>query len=235
MTPPWELEAARTRSLRWWIIWAAVPLAVWALVVWAWRLSGLDEATLAPWAGPQGFPLRGDPLYEQVLHIGGRRLSVAVAAVMALIGIVGLWRRPDAEWARSCLYLVLVLAISSAIVGLIKAAIPHPCPWELVRWGGDALTVDDPSHRHHGWPAGHAAGAFGWLGAVFVARWHGRSPLPWVALVLALGLLFAWTQHVRGAHFPSHNLWTLAICWLCAVGLHALRARLPGVRAPPAT
>jgi membrane-associated PAP2 superfamily phosphatase len=46
-----------------------------------------------------------------------------------------------------------------------------------------------------------------------------------------LGLLFGFSQQLRGAHFLSHDLWTLAICWGTALGLflwfrrHPLEAR----------
>ena len=43
---------------------------------------------------------------------------------------------------------------------------------------------------------------------------HGRAAL-WTAL--ALGALFGWTQISRGAHFPSHVMWSLWVCWVSCV------------------
>ena len=50
-----------------------------------------------------------------------------------------------------------------------------------------------------------------------------RQPVQaWLAAVFALGLLFGSVQLARGAHYPSHTLWTAWICW--AVGAAAWHA-----------
>ena len=48
-----------------------------------------------------------------------------------------------------------------------------------------------------------------------------RPAWRWMALAagLMIGAIFGWTQQVRGAHFLSHDLWTLLICWVVALGL----------------
>jgi membrane-associated PAP2 superfamily phosphatase len=33
-------------------------------------------------------------------------------------------------------------------------------------------------------------------------------------LVLLVGLVFSLTQAMRGAHYPSHSLWTAWVCWV---------------------
>ena len=40
----------------------------------------------------------------------------------------------------------------------------------------------------------------------------------WLGLVtgLSAGLLFGISQQLRGAHFVSHDIWTLGICWATA-------------------
>jgi hypothetical protein len=35
--------------------------------------------------------------------------------------------------------------------------------------------------------------------------------------VLAAGALFGWAQLARGAHFPSHTLWSAWLCWVIGV------------------
>lgn len=32
-------------------------------------------------------------------------------------------------------------------------------------------------------------------------------------LVLVVGLVLGLVQTLRGAHYPSHTLWTIGICW----------------------
>ena len=37
--------------------------------------------------------------------------------------------------------------------------------------------------------------------------------------VLLLGLVFGIGQQLRGAHFVSHDVWTLGLCWFIATTL----------------
>ncbi|MNV84902.1 hypothetical protein D3C71_1788110 [compost metagenome] len=40
-----------------------------------------------------------------------------------------------------------------------------------------------------------------------------------------MGLLFGFAQQLRGAHFLSHDVWTLAISWFVALALYLAMAR----------
>ncbi len=47
---------------------------------------------------------------------------------------------------------------------------------------------------------------------------------------LVAGLIFGISQQLRGAHFLSHDLWSLTICWLVALGFFYLFFVSPAVR-----
>lgn len=51
----------------------------------------------------------------------------------------------------------------------------------------------------------------------------------WLGLMIGLvaGLIFGISQQLRGAHFLSHDLWSLTICWLVALGFFYLFLFLP--------
>ena len=51
-------------------------------------------------------------------------------------------------------------------------------------------------------------------------------------LLAGAGLVFGSGQQLRGAHFLSHDLWSLAVCWFLALGLFCLFAVPPGAVAP---
>ena len=66
----------------------------------------------------------------------------------------------------------------------------------------------------HCFPSGHAAGAFCFLSGYFLLRAHRpRLARVWLAGTLLAGVLFGLAQTLRGAHYPSHTLWS---AWLCA-------------------
>lgn len=221
-------------SGRWWLALWAAPTAVLLATALALEYSPLDAALSAPFHDAQagGFPLRHHWFFAKVLHTGAKWL-VVIAAVAALIGSLAGWRwqvlRP---WRWPGLYLAACVGATTAIVGILKATTNRYSPWSIDLFGGEVpLTplfagTPAPFSDGHSFPAGHAAGAFAWVSLWFVGR-ASRAHHPWLWLLPGVtgGLLFAWTQHVRGAHFASHNLWTLAIAWTVATVLAAAFAR----------
>ena len=60
--------------------------------------------------------------------------------------------------------------------------------------------------------------ALPWLTSVVgEERRMGRQ---WLLAVLWGGLALGLTQTLRGAHFPSHTLWTALVCWGVALANH---------------
>lgn len=78
-------------------------------------------------------------------------------------------------------------------------------------------------------PGGHASAGFSLLALFFVLR-DRRPRAARIALVVALGLgsLFSLGRMLQGAHFLSHNLWTLLINWvICVLTYRGLLYRAP--------
>jgi membrane-associated PAP2 superfamily phosphatase len=102
------------------------------------------------------------------------------------------------------------------------------CPWDLQEFGGQARYV---SHWLWGvldggpgrcFPSGHAIAAFAFFPhAVLWARHDRRRALLWLTGILVLGGAFAAAQTVRGAHYPSHSMWSAWICWVIALATMA--------------
>jgi membrane-associated PAP2 superfamily phosphatase len=205
----------------------------WALValflILCWDFSGLDMSVMHALGGPQGFPWREHWWTRDVLHEGGRWM----AALVVLIIVYGVVRpsamglsRSDALWWLSMTLLCLVL------IPLLKHFSLTSCPWSLAEFGGRAEYV---SHWRWGvsdgggggcFPSGHAAAAFAFVSGWFVLR--DRQPRWarwWLLAVCVIGVLFASAQTLRGAHFPSHSIWTAWICWVVCAGLSAVRQR----------
>jgi membrane-associated PAP2 superfamily phosphatase len=42
-----------------------------------------------------------------------------------------------------------------------------------------------------------------------------------------MGAVFGWAQMVRGAHFPSHTMWSAWVCWVLCALLSAVPLRGP--------
>ena len=183
--------------------------------------------------------LREHWLTSGVIHRGGKWTS-ALAAVAVLGLYLHALRHP--AWAslqRPLLYLLLAIALGSGAVSLLKAATGVDCPWDLLRYGGTRVPLGMSGMRTAGlppgacFPAGHASAGYAWVALYFAALlWRPRWRWQGLATGLGAGLVFGSGQQLRGAHFLSHDLWSLAVCWFLALGLFCLFAVPPGAVAP---
>lgn len=224
--------SARRRQELWVTFVALVALCCW-------DLAGLDLPAARLFGSAQGFGLRDNWWTARLLHEGGRLAAWVTLAAVAL----SLWRLPTpdqpARAQRARWIAVMLLCILA--VPAIKRSSPTSCPWELAEFGGVAAYV---SHWRMGvadggsgrcFPSGHAVAAFGFFGMYFLWRGHSAArSRAWLGAVLVAGAVFGMAQLARGAHYPSHTLWSAWLCWALCVGA----SRLPGlqsVSAKPST
>jgi membrane-associated PAP2 superfamily phosphatase len=152
---------------------------------------------------------------------------------LAAVGAtVWMWRRPDLySWRRPAVALLLSVLLSTSIVALLKSATQMDCPWDLLGYGGQRPFIDLFATRPAGlpaaacFPAGHASAGYAWVALYFFAgavrpRWR----IAGLCTGLAAGLVFGFAQQLRGAHFLSHDLASLMVCWLVALATHRLVA-----------
>ena len=178
-------------------------------------------------AGGHTWALQSSPLVEGIIHEGGRQASKWVWIAVALCLLLALACRPFASWRVPLAYLLLSTLLATTLVAILKRGTHMDCPWDLLRYGGEKAYYGLFSRRPVGmgsagcFPAGHASAGYAWVALYFFflatrPRWR------WVGLgaAMALGLLFGIAQQLRGAHFLSHDLWTLMLCWLVALSLH---------------
>jgi membrane-associated PAP2 superfamily phosphatase len=159
-------------------------------------------------------------LTSHLIHKGGKWAST-FGALLAIVLCFHAWRSERAAaWRWPLLYLVLAVALGTGLVSLLKSVTHMDCPWDLTRYGGTRGFVGLLAARPHGmpagvcFPAGHSSAGFAWVSLYFFAlmvrpawRWGG------LAAGLLAGGVFGLSQQLRGAHFLSHDLWTLATCW----------------------
>lgn len=199
----------------------------------AWDALGLDLPATRLFASTHGFGWRDTWWASTLLHDGGRLAAWLVLAVLVLTACLP----PPAGTPNRALrwrWLGVILGCA-VLVPSIKRFSLSSCPYELAEFGGLAQYV---SHWRwgvadggpgHCFPSGHAVSAFAYFGLYFLWRHHapGRARALLAAVVL-MGLLFGTAQLVRGAHYPSHTLWTAWLCWaLCAAAAHSLARPAP--------
>lgn len=230
----WPAWAGMPSWLQWQLV---LPLAAFVAANFALLQLGGDRWIAGHLYLLEGghWALKDNLVTSTLVHQGGKRLS-ALAWLCAVACTAVAWRRPAwRAWRKPLLYLVLAVLLSTGIVAWMKSWTHVDCPWDLIGFGGTRsyhdLLAALPLHAAPGrcFPAGHASAGYAWLALFFFLgdvhrqwRWKG------LAVGLGAGVVFGISQQLRGAHFASHDLWTLMICWLVALLLHrAMFARRP--------
>jgi membrane-associated PAP2 superfamily phosphatase len=222
-----------------WLLPLACILASVAL-----EYSGLDPILTGHFfdAANARWPFRDSWLFSDVLHTDASRVSAALYVMVLAALVASLLTPAMAKWRRTLLFLGLATASGPLIVGALKSMTHIYVPWHLALFGGDQpyIRLFDPVGANapvgHAFPGGHSSGGFAWVSVYFAMRAE-RLPGSRIALAAALsvGALFSMTQMIRGAHFPSHDFVSLALCWVACVSWSWLlprRATAPAARAP---
>ncbi len=168
-----------------------------------------------------GFLGRHSYWLENILHDRAKQAVILLAALAAFGFLVSMLSSRFRSWRRPLGYLLLAMIVSTSIVSPLKTLTGVQCPWSLSEFGGteaytpllgDHVTTSKPGRC---WPGGHASAGFSLLALYFVLR-DRRPCSARVALGVALGLgtLFSLGRMMQGAHFLSHNVWTLLFDWM---------------------
>jgi len=228
---------------RFWIAHAAVPGAAFALLMLVIAGSDLDTRI-----ADALFYDRGANLWigahtawaNTWIHTGGRDVirAIALSALAVLLG--GTFLERLRAWRREAAFVALAMILSIGLVGLLKHLSNVDCPWSLAGYGGThpyiPLFGDRPDHlsRAACFPGAHSSSGFALMCFYFLLRERSaRAARVALGAGLAAGVLFAFGQEARGAHFLSHDLTSAVLVWYVQLGLHAGMLR-HGIRYPEA-
>jgi len=210
------------------LVWPLLGLAAATVLLWTFGGDRWLADRLYAWEG-HAWTLKSHLLTATVLHDAGKQATTVLWLATAAAWLTATIRPRLAPWRRPLAYLTLTTLAATLLVSWIKSWTDVDCPWDLLRYGGErpwlGLFAARPAGLPRGvcFPAGHASAGYAWVATYFFARatrprWRHRA----LAAGLGLGLAFGIAQQLRGAHFLSHDLWTLAICWLVALAGYAL-------------
>lgn len=197
-----------------------------------WDAAGLDLWVMQRLGSPQGFALQHNWWLDTVLHQRARQLAWVIFAALALMvwWPRGFFRSlPRHQRAEMLLGVLLGLVLISTAKHFSLTS----CPWDLQLFGGVATYQ---SHWLWGvsdggagkcFPGGHASAALAFLAvplSLLTSTHRQDRQTGWLGLaaVLLAGAVLGAAQTLRGAHYPSHTLWTALICWAVALLNHLI-------------
>lgn len=202
-------------------LWVPLALLIVALggdIYWELDLRLAD--VLFAWQG-EVWALQHHWVTEGVMHSGGRLLSGTMLMALFLALIRSFMHEGWRHYRSGLVYLTATILVSFALINGLKAISGVPCPWDVARYGGNNSLHEwfaGLSGEHGCFPAGHASGGYVWVALYFFALIHHfERRYQALALGIGLGIVFGIAQQVRGAHFLSHDIVTLAICWFTSL------------------
>ena len=177
--------------------------------------------------------LKDHVITSTLIHHGGKYLSMSMWLAVLVAWSLVRARPALAAWQRPLLYLWLATLLATVLVSSLQSLTAIDCPWDMQGYGGlrpylGLFDARPAAMRDSGcFPAGHASAGYCWVALYFflgniAPRWRRHG----LAFGLLLGLVFGLSQQLRGAHFASHDVATLLVCWLGALSLQiAMRVR----------
>ena len=212
------------------LLYLVVPLLVVVAAVVA-EYSGLDLYLARYFFDPatETWPLKDNFFTAGVLHKGGRDLVLYVMVAILLVFVLSFLSKRVRPYRKGAGYMVLGTLLGPAIVALLKHTTHIYTPWNLEIFGGDKPyirlfdSVPAGLPVGNGFPGGHSSGGFAFVSLFFLfSVYRPRYRYFGLAFGLFLGALFAAAQEMRGAHFLSHDLFSLVICWYAALAVYGV-------------
>ncbi|WOE32872.1 MULTISPECIES: phosphatase PAP2 family protein [unclassified Acinetobacter] len=181
--------------------------------------GSIDLALIHPWIGSHGeFYLKNNWYLDQLAHQDLKHVIIGFYSILFILWLLSfkLNRLKPKRYAFG--YFFFVSMLCTIAIGILKAHSSHGCPWDMTSPSPSGFIWDFVVQNGHCFPGGHASCGFALMTGYFVYRQHQpRYAYFYLLIGFILGFAMGWTQMMRGAHFLSHNLWTLWIIWLINV------------------
>jgi membrane-associated PAP2 superfamily phosphatase len=172
----------------------------------------------------QNWPYKSLYLTSTVLHVGAKNVMVAIALLNLAAIPVSYFIPRFKPYSKHLLYIFIAAVTGTLVVGELKSLTHIYTPWELSLFDGNKPYIRLFDHVPPGaevgyaFPGGHSSGGFAYLSLYFALLIQQHRYRHYALLFpLVVGITFAVTQEVRGAHFLSHDMFSFVICWISAL------------------
>jgi membrane-associated PAP2 superfamily phosphatase len=181
-----------------------------------------------------GFPWKHNFWLDKVIHEGGRTLAKCLFFLDLAMFAGSYFIQKLKTYRYIFLFIALAGLFSTALISSLKHFTTLSCPDTLVEFGGDRQWVDiwqlfsSDLPQGNCYPAGHASAGYAWLCLAFIFPYRSKSFYWSLVPGTLLGICFGVAQQLRGLHFLSHDLLTIALCWLISGAIFYLMRWVSG-------
>lgn len=175
------------------------------------------------------WPLQDFWLTKKVFHDWGQKLSIGMGGIVFLILIMSFFIEKLKQYSKLFVFLFIASITGPIIIAILKSSTHIYCPWSLQLFGGNKPyihlfdSVDSSLSIGHCFPGGHSSGGFAFVSLYyFFMLTNPKYKFYGLGAGLIIGSVFGLTQEMRGAHFLSHDVFSLFFCWVVASALFLL-------------
>lgn len=162
---------------------------------------------------------------ETLIHRFGKYLSISIYLIIVFLYLLTFCKKCPMNiglpYKQGLKYLVVSTLLATLSISILKSMTQIDCPWSISGLGG-AVSYQPwlkllfvPHDGGKCFPSGHASAAYAFFSVYFFCRYYfPKQAMKVLLLVFIVGLVFGFAQQLRGAHFLSHDLTTILVCWL---------------------
>jgi len=167
-----------------------------------------------------------------LMHKYGKYTLILLYIILLVQFFFDYKNNQDRDQSYGKVVLLISLLSGAFSVTLLKQLLEVDCPWDLRRYGGDKLffplfqyaSASLPSS--HCFPSGHASTGFTWFSWYFYSCiYYPKYKLRILTVILFIGFLYGAGQQLRGAHFMSHDIWSILVCLTVNIVIYKLAFR----------
>lgn len=186
--------------------------------------GSFDLKLITPWITQNGeFFLKRDWYLDILNHHYIKYILIFCYVSFLSIWVYSFFHKKNMIVRWDYAYFVLLVILSTSLIGVLKSQSDHACPWDMIIPAASSYSWNFNQNHGHCFPGGHASTGFALVAGFFIYR-TSQPQKAWFYLMsgLIIGSAMGWAQMMRGAHFFSHNLWTLWFTWLINVVVYQI-------------